>query len=400
MSELFWYKITPLDVLMFRESKPFSPGDGSWAKGQFPPMPHPVFQALRSLTEKGANSGLSFQGPFLVSERSDDALTLWVPTPKDLLAVRSVGTANPQETDLEAQALVWERTARLQPCPQELPQWKSVGFPPDQLPPMAPPTFYPVEDFSTVDPSNDRLRVSSQQREVISGRLPPWIKASALVRYLQGDRLTDPEDFADNPWDLQILPHIKMEAGSRQVVAQEGYFTEVAVRLRGDWALVAGFSVEVPKGCVRLGGEGHRALVTPLTSAPTDWEALSPFISPPDPWPCTAYVLTPGLAPVDDTDALYGVYPQAWQSHLAGCVGDRPLLWGGMSTYWQKGENGSESRETSFLPQRAFVAPGTIYRFHSPPKGSRLLPTLVDRNRAWLTTFYHLGYGTLLWGKA
>ena len=85
-NKLKWYSITPIDVLLFRESKPFSPGDGSWAKGLFPPMPITVFHALRSLlpyrsqpTEK--NRDLNFLGVFLMD--ADD--TVWVPTPKDLI---------------------------------------------------------------------------------------------------------------------------------------------------------------------------------------------------------------------------------------------------------------------------------------------------------------------------
>ena len=46
---MYWYAIEPLDVLLFREAKPFSPGEGSWAKGLFPPLPSTVFQALRSI---------------------------------------------------------------------------------------------------------------------------------------------------------------------------------------------------------------------------------------------------------------------------------------------------------------------------------------------------------------
>jgi hypothetical protein len=64
-----WYRITPLDVLLFRDSRPFSPADGSWARGLFPPMPMTVFHGLRSLlrqrTTKGerTNRDLDFLGP-------------------------------------------------------------------------------------------------------------------------------------------------------------------------------------------------------------------------------------------------------------------------------------------------------------------------------------------------
>lgn len=81
-----WYFLTPLDVLLFRESKPFSPSDGSWAKGLFPPMPITVFQAMRSLLPIRSKQDekiqdIEFIGPFLVDEQGMP----WMPTPKDLV---------------------------------------------------------------------------------------------------------------------------------------------------------------------------------------------------------------------------------------------------------------------------------------------------------------------------
>ena len=43
-----WIKIEPLDVLLFRESKPFSAGENFRAAGQFPPTSLPLVGALRS----------------------------------------------------------------------------------------------------------------------------------------------------------------------------------------------------------------------------------------------------------------------------------------------------------------------------------------------------------------
>lgn len=86
---MHWYSLTPVDVLLFRESKPFSPGEGAWAKGQFPPLPVTVFQAMRSAIAPYATRAqrqkrdLSFLGPFL----RQDETTLWLPTPKDLVCV-------------------------------------------------------------------------------------------------------------------------------------------------------------------------------------------------------------------------------------------------------------------------------------------------------------------------
>jgi len=41
-------KITPLDTLFFRDGKPFSQGDETWADGHFPPNPSVLYGALRT----------------------------------------------------------------------------------------------------------------------------------------------------------------------------------------------------------------------------------------------------------------------------------------------------------------------------------------------------------------
>lgn len=95
-----WYRLDPLDVLLFREAKPFSAGENFRAAGSFPPTPLPLVGALRNcIFEHLRESGLStqqifekmggpddlgplkMQGPFLASK--DNILCL--PVPKDLL---------------------------------------------------------------------------------------------------------------------------------------------------------------------------------------------------------------------------------------------------------------------------------------------------------------------------
>ncbi|MDY6940250.1 MAG: type III-B CRISPR module-associated Cmr3 family protein, partial [Cyanobacteriota bacterium] len=243
-----WYAIEPLDVLLFREAKPFSPSEGSWAKGLFPPLPSTVFQALRSLCDfygtdkRDKRRDLSFLGPFLL----DGDNTLWLPTPKDAIAVglSSEGSENEEPADEELgdeSAHRWHRLDRL--CPQsELPNWEFVKFADRGLKPMVSPQ---LEDCEYI------------------GRLPSWIRASALQQYLNGDFEVSENDFCDDPWTVQVLPHIHMETGARQVRDREGYFTEVAIRLKPGWKLVAAFNGKMSDDSahsevVRLGGEGHR----------------------------------------------------------------------------------------------------------------------------------------------
>ncbi len=46
---MYWYKLTPLDVLMLRDAKPFSPQQRAWAGSVFPPNGHTLAGALRGL---------------------------------------------------------------------------------------------------------------------------------------------------------------------------------------------------------------------------------------------------------------------------------------------------------------------------------------------------------------
>ena len=175
--------------------------------------------------------------------------------------------------------------------------------------------------------------------------------------------------------------------------------------MKPGWHFVAAFSAELEETVVRLGGEGHHALVLPIDT-PSGWrglEAGNDEFSTNEGY-FFAYLLTPGLAEAETGQPIYGVYPQAWHSKLAGCVSDRPLMWGGISNLQRKipeeGRRATEKEKGEFalLPQRAFVPPGTVYVFEQDklPDKRQLIPTVDSQ---WKTTFQMLNYGKLLWGK-
>ena len=374
---LHWYEIEPLDLILIREAKPFNPGDGSWAKGQFPPPPLTVFQALRSVTPQRLSQrterNLEFLGPFLLHEALNGDKTLWLPTPKDLLAQFPHAVEGEVEPSAAAATV-----ARL--CPIDLhDEMQFVSFDAahfsQSLTPLLPPA----------------------SSEYGYGRLQPWMNAERLVDYLQGQlSQLQPTDFCDNPWSVQVLPHIQIQADTRQVKEQDGYFTEVAVRLNPGWKLVAGLSDEIQTPVVvRLGGEGHRALVGACPVLPV-WTKLQAFTQPQD--GDIAYLLTPGLAEVGAGSDIYGTFPASWGEQLHGCATDRPILWGGISVLQRPNDT---TASVGFTPQRAFVPPGTVYRFKQSPENAEepLLPRLSDRPTNWLKTFHTLGYGTLLWNR-
>lgn len=375
---LKWYTIEPLDVLLFREAKPFNPGDGSWAKGIFPPPPITVFQALRSLVTDSGKSlirDLSFLGPFLAQGTLGE-LTLWFPTPRDLLSEFSLQISEGEEEvedTFEQVPSHWSGLARLQPLNQDYPgqPWFNLGphFSAG-LAPMVPP-------------------IPTKHRRF--GRVDNWIRGEALTTYLRGENVSaiSTGDFTPDPWTVQVLPHIKLQSGTRQVEAEEGYFTEVATRLNPGWCFIAGLSADLPvPSVVRMGGEGHRVLIKTIEMPPS-LKQLMQFNLPKSGE--TAYLLTPGLAEAKANSHRYGVYPWQWQEKLKGCASERALLYGGISK--------RQDDELAFTPQRAFVPPGTIYRF---PEGTTdvsgpVLPTLSEDGPGWLKTFHTLGYGTLLW---
>ena len=395
-SKMKWYKLTPLDVLLFRESKPFSPGEASWAKGIFPPLPSTVFQALRTAlpiyNPKHPIRDLNFLGPFLM----DSSQTLWLPTPKDLLAVgtKREGEDETEDDKFKDSANTWSGITRLVPS-NSLETWKHLENS-QSVSAMVPPLL--------------------ESKEFICGRPKPWIKATALCKYLQGENSFETNDFEDDPWEVQVLPHIDMQEGTRQVKVESGYFTEVATRIKPGWHFVAAFgkkqteneesqqdnSTELQQTVIRLGGEGHRALVTPIDT-PEEWESLGSYEQQNNE-SCFAYLLTPGLAEAETGEPIYGVYPQTWQENLAGCVSDRPLMWGGISNIQRRLPTSEPKRATekgevefSLLPQRAFVPAGTVYLFENGlPNEKQLIPTV---DSSWATTFQMLNYGKLLWGK-
>ncbi|WP_242541127.1 type III-B CRISPR module-associated Cmr3 family protein [Phormidium pseudopriestleyi] len=416
-----WYQIEPLDLLMFRESKPFSPGESSWAKGLFPPLPTPVFQALRSATEfdpkpheksEGQRSSIpqknmQFWGPFLM----DDQDQVWLPTPKDLVGVKRKDSRDSNKEDEDDD---WTSVTRLVPQSEQT-DWEYISFPENHLKPLVSPQLH-NEQFPGPPPH--------RVYDVVLGPLKPWMKLTALVEYLKGELPTNPKDFIDDPWGVQILPHIKMEPGTRQVSDREGYFTEVAIRLKPGWKFVAALNPKISKidstVVVRLGGEGHRALVSPINFDSSDaknmepfWPKIEPFTTP-NADSSIAYLLTPGLARTEGEkphQLVYSAYPEVWKDILIGCATSRPLLWGGISSIQRSQldaiKETEKTWEFSLLPQRAFVPPGTVYLFNKLPSADslnkrpsnyRLLPQL-ESHQNWLDTFINLNYGLLLWGK-
>lgn len=90
-------RINPFDTFFFRDGKPFSAGDDTWADGIFPPSPSVIYGALRTawiseqpdgFTEDNikASEELKIKGIFVEFNKNDIAL----PIPKDLVCDKNI----------------------------------------------------------------------------------------------------------------------------------------------------------------------------------------------------------------------------------------------------------------------------------------------------------------------
>jgi hypothetical protein len=154
MAESKWLWIEPLDVLFFRDSKPFTAGESFRAKSAFPPTPYPFVGAIRSrvladvLPQVGSNldayrehitnrvnhqelneivtvlgdaegyGKLEFRGPFLARQKPDKRYEFLFPAPLDLFEKQQLNPLdklpsgvlfNPPAGSTRSPTLLWSR---------------------------------------------------------------------------------------------------------------------------------------------------------------------------------------------------------------------------------------------------------------------------------------------------
>ncbi len=252
---LYWYTITPLDVLMFRDAKPFTPGERAWAGSTFPPNGHAIAGALRGLL--ASNAPLQIRGPFFCR----DDQTLYFPRPlnfvkKTPLLPLAWARNHPLKGQLE-----WDKS---QPCPLV----KPVGAPSDQ-----------EDDDDSDVPCAGSSEVKYRQ----------FLPYSVIDNFLKTGTIADddwklPQEEDEKPWTVESRAHNAIEPGSRQVKEADGYFVENAIRMHQHWSLAIGLDEKTHQAIqsqaggraqiMRLGGEGHRAVLERCDTLDQNWHQL------------------------------------------------------------------------------------------------------------------------------
>ncbi len=322
MNELTWYLLTPLDVLLFRDAKPFAPGERAWASSTFPPSGHAIAGAFCQALH--ANLNLRLVGPFLCQ-----ANTLYFPLPYSY-------DTHAQPEPLQLSPLSWQPRHPLQGLivsdrerPQPLLRPVSFGAMAEA---GALASDAPTEPAS---PPDSLLSYEVLQAYLETGSIPH--------RYWQSPPAGAPPYFAAQLWQQENRPHNALVPGTRQGKEADGYFVENAIRLHDGWSLAIGVAAQgklqastrnpatagLPQGLaaalagchnttLRLGGEGHRVWLQRCDILACQWSALGrqSRYNLQQPGRKLAYLATPGVFERRSGQrrrALCQPYPWEWR---------------------------------------------------------------------------------------
>ncbi len=391
----FWYTLTPLDVLMFRDAKPFTPGERAWAGSTFPPNGHAIAGALRGLLQTKAN--LQIKGPFFCR----DDQTLYFPRPLGFAATTPLlplawATNHP----LHGQ-LLWDDS---KPCPLVKPPGSA-------------------SNHSSNDGDDDDSDDSSSGDSEI--RYRQYLPCDVVLEYLKNGTIAPDawpvqHEGEDQPWTIESRPHNAIEPGTRQVKDADGYFVENAVRMHKGWSLAIAIDADTHNQIqaqaqghaliMRLGGEGHRVVLERAEPLDQPWQELQQVSKAnfDKGGRSLAYLITPGVFErATQGKARCQAWPWEWKlAHtvnpnqqpgpLVGVATDKSVP---ISCRIRAKEDDTKSIPA---PQVFAAPPGSVYYLESPEKLFQDQKKKIDKKTKQevnnpVHNWRKLGYSELLW---
>lgn len=353
-----WYRLIPLDVLLFRDAKPFTPGERAWAGSTFPPTGDAIAGAVRALMQE--TQDLQLTGPFLCRQVKNKQ-TLYFPRPLGFVGDRSLIPMS--WLNLENQGK-FDRSA---------PQPLVVSF----------------------DSNHD---VTDVPEGVEPPKYRQYLPADVVLEYLKSGHIAKEAwgcdcESENKPWSIESRSHNSIEPGTRQVKDESGYFVENAVRLHPDWSIAFQVEQELPSGStLRLGGEGHRVLLERCDDLNSQWQAIQEqsernFQSNGE---SIAYLVTPGVFERSVNDKiLCQAWPWEWKLAHTSNPNQSPGDLVSVATDRSVPINGIGKAQVFAAP------PGSNYYLNQPRPLFQGLPTVPHKVRRWR----QLGYSELLWIK-
>lgn len=376
---MYWYKLTPLDILMLRDAKPFSPQERAWAGSIFPPNGHTIAGAFRGIL--GEKKDFKIVGPFLCYQNTENTLYL----PRPLGFAKSVPLV-PLTWEIESyiKNALWDKT---QPCPL-------------------------VKAHHKKDDDDDDLVKGNG----VETKFRQYLPYCVVKKYLKTGKI-DKNDWniikdshEDKPWDEETRSHNSIEPGTKQVKDADGYFVEKAIRLHQNWSFAIGINHEITTpATIRLGGEGHRVIVESCPKLGEQWQELQ-NISRGNFQADTqsiAYLVTPGVFERPHQNHpdhpekrinLCRPYPWEWKlkdGNFVSMSTDKAVP---ISCRIREKEDNTKSITKSIPAPQVFAAPpGSLYYLNKPQGLFQDNESLANDKKNRVNNWRQLGYSEMLW---
>ncbi len=377
---IYWYTISPVDILLFRDAKPFTPGERAWAASMFPPSGHTIAGAIRSIINSEIEK-IELIGPLLCYHNM-----LYFPRPLNFVdGDRLTPLDWHPNHPLKGQIICDDA--------QPNPLVKQRAEPPDKR----------GEEDRQVQKYRQYLPVDAIESFLKTGSIP---KESFIVTEAEAKDLNSEQ----KPWQTETRSHNSIDPNTKQVKAEGSYFIENAIRLLPNWSIAIGLNIDIPTPeVIRLGGEGHRAILQRCVDLDPQWEDIDRLSAEnfKSEARSLAYLITPGIFErTQNNRAICRSYPWEWKLAQIDNPNQKPnpnrKPGNLMSVATEKaipisGRIRDEDNVSIPAPQMFAAPPGSVYYLNQP----QALFGAVEETKAAMRVrdLQKLGYSKLLWAK-
>lgn len=372
---MYWYKLTPIDVLFFRDAKPFSPTERSWSNSVFPPNGHTLGGAIRNLLGKKINFQLT--GAFLSYQEQ-----LYLPRPLNFVGKNLLYPLSWLDEKYPLQKILWDK---LQPAPLFLKRLKNR------------------------DPKTSKAQEITQtylSYENIKNLLDNGLKEEFEFEEIN--------PLESEPYLNESRSHNCIDNSTGQVKDADGYFVESTIRLKAGWSIAIGLDIELQTpNILNLGGEGHRVIIEKSDLLAQQWQELTD-LSKRNFEEChqqgqkaIAYLATTGVFERKQSDGKSYCQAWPWEWKLAHRVNSNQKLGNLVSVATAKpipisGRIKDKEKQSSIPAPQVFGATaGTVYYLNQPEYLYGENPQTPKNTGGYQSAqrWLNLGYSQLLWIK-
>jgi CRISPR-associated protein Cmr3 len=378
---IYWYTISPVDILLFRDAKPFTPGERAWAASIFPPSGHAIAGAIRSIID----GKIELIGPLLCYHD-----TLYFPRPLNFVDGDRLIPLNWHPNHPLKGQIICDET-------QPNPLVKQRTEPPDKRDEQE-QQAQKYRQYLPVDPIASFLETGSISKE-------SFILSEEEAKDLNSEQ---------KPWVTETRSHNSIDPNTKQVKDEGSYFIENAVRLLPNWSIAIGLNIDIPTPAViRLGGEGHRAILERCTDLDPQWENIDRLSNKnfKSEARSLAYLISPGIFErTQNQRAICRSYPWEWKLAQIDNPNQKPnpnrKQGNLMSVATEKAIPISgrirDGKDNSSIPAPQMFAapPGSVYYLNQPQALFAEEETVGETNAAKkVRELRKLGYSKILWAK-